>query len=105
MQFLISLLSFNVFGNFQNKIPFLFSTVIFLIMISISLPFDLKSTAENHKNGIMEYTANMAHMEKSVYSTVNHCNQVYSYPTVFFTLNCSSMCSGKTVNLIYGDLL
>ena len=44
-------------------------------------------------------------MEKSVHITVNHCNQVYSYPTVFFTFNCCSKCSGKTVNLKYSSLL
>ena len=50
-------------------------------------------------------TANIGHMEKSAHSTVNPCNQVYSYPTVFFTFNCCSKCSGKTVNLKYSDLL
>ena len=33
------------------------------------------------------YTANMGHMEKSVHSTVNHCNQVYRYSTVFFYIS------------------
>ena len=50
-------------------------------------------------------TANIGHMEKSVDIRVNHCNQVYNYSTVFFTFNCCSKCSGKTVNLKYSDLL
>ena len=45
------------------------------------------------------------HMEKSVHNTVNHCNQVCSYSTVFFTFDCCSKCSGITVNLNYSGLL
>ena len=43
---------------------------------------------------------------KSVHSTVNHCNQVYSYLIVFFfSFDCCSKSCGKTVNLKYSDLL
>ena len=50
-------------------------------------------------------TANMGHMETSVQSTVNHCNQDYSYSTVFLKLDCCSKCSEITVNLKSSGLL
>ena len=50
-------------------------------------------------------TANMGHMETSVQSTVNHCNQDYSYSAVFLKLDCCSKCSEITVNLKYSGLL
>ena len=50
---------------------------------------------------LCQHTVNMGHIETSVQSTVNHCNQVYSYSTVVFIFDCCSKCSEITVNLKY----